>query len=624
MEPLEDEELGQAYDTARGETTEDEGMGDGGGLFASEGGTDFRNLKDIEDIDTVPPESVQNDAQMALDWREETGNPNDCGTQVGWERANQIVNGESLSEDTINRMVSFFSRHDKGPEGQPKEDCSRMMWKAWGGDDGKTWAENKQEEFEEAREAAKAIFALQVPDEAVSISDRSEAPEGAKVITGDKGGLYYIPEGASGGKGETNDVTASPEEIEDFEQTAVEEGDEIIIEDSNGEKHQVDVKVVGSDDALVVEDSQGNREVIEPDGETRTGNFKATGMVGDNDTDVGDEFSTPSDTPEARETIDAPISEGGLREFDPNKSPNELADSIPTIDERYDEELEDVPISPDLDLSEEDVEFTRDTMADMMGSFKNEELLSEYYSRLSHFHGETNDGAGSRGHATEGQALGNEGNTMTHFKVTNPSKSSTVVKHEMTHTIHQSLGYSSGGESAGSNGGFQNYSSPTSEGGEDSKEIESALMMHENEDSAVLPEDKDIENIMESVAVSDDKPEQAPDEDIANIMEGDADGTPEEQFRELVAEVNRAFLKTQGVKDRAGEREAQNMVKRPYQMTNTNEFMAVASETLQTGDKMATRKLVKNHPNLVDKYTKLFEIDEDAKDVIEFEKEIRQ
>jgi hypothetical protein len=92
---------------------------------------------------------------MALDWKEETGNPNDCGTQTGWTRASQLADRESLSEDTINRMVSFFARHESTQEpDEPKEDCSRMMWKAWGGDAGRSWAEDTQAQFETAREAA--------------------------------------------------------------------------------------------------------------------------------------------------------------------------------------------------------------------------------------------------------------------------------------------------------------------------------------------------------------------------------------------------------------------------------------------------------------------------------------
>ena len=153
LAPLEDEELAESYRPPKQiEEAEEEDQDDGmGGLF----GSDDKTLQDVEDVDTVPPEGVQEQAQMALDWKEETGNPNDCGTQTGWARANQLVNGESLSEDTINRMVSFFARHEGTQEpDEPKEDCSRMMWKAWGGDAGRRWAESKQAEFENAREAS--------------------------------------------------------------------------------------------------------------------------------------------------------------------------------------------------------------------------------------------------------------------------------------------------------------------------------------------------------------------------------------------------------------------------------------------------------------------------------------
>ncbi len=157
LSKLDDEEKGESFRTPEDiESPDDQPEG---GLFGSaaeqvvDEELSNRDLQDIEDIDTVPPEGVQEQAQMALDWKEETGNPNDCGTQTGWERANQLTNGENLSEETINRMVSFFARHESTQEpNEPKEDCSRMMWKAWGGDAGRSWAESKQEEFENARE----------------------------------------------------------------------------------------------------------------------------------------------------------------------------------------------------------------------------------------------------------------------------------------------------------------------------------------------------------------------------------------------------------------------------------------------------------------------------------------
>lgn len=95
------------------------------------------------------PEAAKENAQMALDARDETDNPNDCGTRTGWERANQLASGESISRETIARM-SAFERHrdnkDRGEDGDA--DCGWMMWKAWGGDEGIEWAQRKLEELD--------------------------------------------------------------------------------------------------------------------------------------------------------------------------------------------------------------------------------------------------------------------------------------------------------------------------------------------------------------------------------------------------------------------------------------------------------------------------------------------
>jgi len=60
-----------------------------------------------------------------------------------------------------------------------------------------------------------------VPDDAVSISDRDEAPDDAQVVSGPRGGLYYIPPGDDGDAG---DVTPKSE-LTDRAQEALESGD---------------------------------------------------------------------------------------------------------------------------------------------------------------------------------------------------------------------------------------------------------------------------------------------------------------------------------------------------------------------------------------------------------------
>ena len=94
-----------------------------------------------------PTEGMREEAQRGLDWRREFGRG---GTEVGIARARDIVNGKNLSEDTVKRMHSFFSRHevDKQAEGfSPGEDGypsnGRIAWSLWGGDAGQSWARDK-------------------------------------------------------------------------------------------------------------------------------------------------------------------------------------------------------------------------------------------------------------------------------------------------------------------------------------------------------------------------------------------------------------------------------------------------------------------------------------------------
>jgi HK97 family phage portal protein len=96
------------------------------------------------DMKFVPNDGMVEAARRALAWKEEG---RDGGTRVGLARANQIVNGEKLSEDTILRMYSFFSRHevDKEAEGfSAGEDgfpsAGRVAWDLWGGDAGYAWS----------------------------------------------------------------------------------------------------------------------------------------------------------------------------------------------------------------------------------------------------------------------------------------------------------------------------------------------------------------------------------------------------------------------------------------------------------------------------------------------------
>lgn len=97
--------------------------------------------------DFKPPAGVVSNAKKAIEWREKYPKETaDAGTQVGWTRARQLANGESVSADIIGRMVSFFARHEGNetvaPEyrNEPWRDNGYLMHLCWGGDAGKTWS----------------------------------------------------------------------------------------------------------------------------------------------------------------------------------------------------------------------------------------------------------------------------------------------------------------------------------------------------------------------------------------------------------------------------------------------------------------------------------------------------
>ena len=111
-----------------------------------------RSEDEMEELETFSdyPDAAKENAQMALDAKEETGNPNDCGTQTGWNRASQLASGEAVSEEVVGKM-SAFNRHRKNSDmddDEGKADCGWMMWKAWGGDEGVDWASRKMESLE--------------------------------------------------------------------------------------------------------------------------------------------------------------------------------------------------------------------------------------------------------------------------------------------------------------------------------------------------------------------------------------------------------------------------------------------------------------------------------------------
>ena len=91
-----------------------------------------------------PNKGMIEEANRGLEWRREFGRG---GTAVGVARARDISNGKNLSEETVKRMYSYFSRHEvdkkgqgynQGEKGYPS--AGRIAWALWGGNSAFSWS----------------------------------------------------------------------------------------------------------------------------------------------------------------------------------------------------------------------------------------------------------------------------------------------------------------------------------------------------------------------------------------------------------------------------------------------------------------------------------------------------
>ena len=133
-----------------------------------------------------PTSGMVTEAQRGLDWRKEHGRG---GTEVGIARARDIVNGKNLSDDTVKRMYSFFSRHEvdkqaegfsQGEDGYPSN--GRIAWALWGGDAGYSWsrkiAERLKKEERTMQDMEKSdTISPDIEDETMTDEVRAEPDE---------------------------------------------------------------------------------------------------------------------------------------------------------------------------------------------------------------------------------------------------------------------------------------------------------------------------------------------------------------------------------------------------------------------------------------------------------------
>lgn len=141
-----------------------------------------------------PNQSMKTAANRALEWRKKYGRG---GTAVGVARARDIKNGAELSESTVKRMHSFFSRHGnnkakhyskKMPDGGPT--AWRVAWDLWGGNAGASWAKgivNRLDERQEDIQMERHVINVEETEDSfiVELAKEERAEESAEEVSAD-------------------------------------------------------------------------------------------------------------------------------------------------------------------------------------------------------------------------------------------------------------------------------------------------------------------------------------------------------------------------------------------------------------------------------------------------------
>ena len=92
------------------------------------------------------PDAVSNNAKRGIELNENQGNK--CATQTGKVRAQQLANGEPISEETIKRMYSYLSRAEEYYDPNSTTECGTISYLLWGGKAGLRWSKSKLTELE--------------------------------------------------------------------------------------------------------------------------------------------------------------------------------------------------------------------------------------------------------------------------------------------------------------------------------------------------------------------------------------------------------------------------------------------------------------------------------------------
>ncbi len=107
--------------------------------------------KSIDKADTYSnyPQTASNNAKRMIEWREKYGSEVRAGTPTGWRRASMLASRAPLTIDMLNRMKSFFARHEGNQtiadryKDTPWRDNGYVAWNLWGGTAMRDWVNKK-------------------------------------------------------------------------------------------------------------------------------------------------------------------------------------------------------------------------------------------------------------------------------------------------------------------------------------------------------------------------------------------------------------------------------------------------------------------------------------------------
>ena len=141
--------------------------------------------KKYDHIDFTPPKGVSEAARRALEVRADKPESQRGMTDVGLARARDLINGKTLSPDTVRRMLAYFTRHEVDKQGKTWDEKGKgwQAWNGWGGDAGFSWSRKTVKQMNAADKKAQSLRAY------------AEAN-----LLGEANPVYEVPDGLTIGK----------------------------------------------------------------------------------------------------------------------------------------------------------------------------------------------------------------------------------------------------------------------------------------------------------------------------------------------------------------------------------------------------------------------------------------